>query len=297
MALPLLRLNLAPPPSLWRQHHQPTAWSVLALGLIALLTSLGLTYRAYRRAQQAGREAVNLTEEARRVAKQEQALQAVLQDVDVSREIPRWKLAERILQERSLPWSRLTAELEQCLVQDVRLKGLQRTRGSDQQVTLKLKGEAKSREAEVLLIDTLRSNPIFAQVILERETERQGGGWDFELRMPITPLPPPFQVRTLPKVAQPKASTTSLPIVKPTPSKPTPKKIAPPQASSPIKPQGVVPKPFTKPSISTPVPPLSEPMRPREPIQTRPLPESHRPNPTPDRSEPRPDREFRRDIL
>ena len=45
-----------------------------------------------------------------------------LRSVDVAKELPRWRLAERIYTERSLPWSRLTAELERSLVQDVRIK-------------------------------------------------------------------------------------------------------------------------------------------------------------------------------
>jgi len=197
MAVPALHLNLAPRPSLWRQHHRILGWAALGLGVAFLLGSLGLTWRAYHQAGRAGRDAVSLTEETRRAARSEAQIQASLQGMDATREQARWKLAERILQERSLPWSRVTAELEQSMVPGMRLKGLQRTRGNSQQVVMKLKGEALSREAEAGFVDALRMAPVFAEVILEREAERQGGGWDFELSLPANAVPPPFETRAV----------------------------------------------------------------------------------------------------
>jgi hypothetical protein len=111
----------------------------------------------------------------------------------VAKELPRWRLAERILTERSLPWSRLTAELERSLVVDVRLKALQRTRGSDQKVQIKVKGEAITREAETAFVEQLQKNPFFGQVILEREAARQGGGIDFDFTLEALQVPPPYQ--------------------------------------------------------------------------------------------------------
>ncbi len=197
MAVPVLNLNLAPRPSLWRQRHLVLGWTALGVGTLFLAGAIGFTWRAYHQANRAGRDAVSLTEEGRRAARQEQQLQAALQDMDASREQSRWKLAERILQERSLPWSRLTAELEQCMVPDMRLKGLQRARSNSQQVVMKLKGEARTRAAEAAFVEALRATPVFAQVILERESERAGGGWDFEISLPTTPVPPPFQVKAI----------------------------------------------------------------------------------------------------
>ncbi|BDU68995.1 hypothetical protein GETHOR_10960 [Geothrix oryzae] len=233
MAVPVLHLNLAPRPSRWRQHHQALGWAALGLGTVALLGSLGLTWRAYHQAGRAGREAVTFAEETRRAAQQEQHLQTSLQDMDAAREQSRWKVAERILLERSLPWSRITAELEQCMVPDMRLKGLQRARSSGQQVVMKLKAEARTQQAEVAFVDALRATPVFAQVILERESERQGGGWDFELSLPAATVPPPFQfkpVKTAPaRAAAPAALPAGL----------RPAIAAPPAAKS--GPQGPVP--------------------------------------------------------
>lgn len=203
MAVPVLPLNLAPRPSRWRQHHRALGWTALGLGTVFLLSALGLTWRAYHQAGRAGRDAVSLTEETGRAARQEQQIQVSLQDMDASREQSRWKVAERILLERSLPWSRITAELEQCMVPDMRLKGLQRARSSGQQVVMKLKGEARTQQAEAAFVEALRAAPIFAQVILERESERQGGGWDFELSLPAATVPPPFKVRPVRTAAAP----------------------------------------------------------------------------------------------
>ena len=181
MAVPVLNLNLAPRPSLWRQRHALLGWIALITGSLFLVGAIGMTWRSYHQANRAGRDAVSLTEEAKRAARQEQQIQISLQDMDATMERSRWKLAERILQERSLPWSRLTAELEQCMVPDMRLKGIQRARSNAQQVVMKLKGEARTRQAEAGFVEALRATPVFAQVVLEREVERTGGGWDFEI--------------------------------------------------------------------------------------------------------------------
>ena len=231
MAVPALNLNLAPRPSLWRQHHRLLGWAALGFGVAFLLGSLGLTWRAYHQAGRAGRDAVSLTEETRRAARSEAQIQTSLQGMDATREQARWKLAERILQERSLPWSRVTAELEQCMTPGMRLKGLQRTRGNAQQVVMKLKGEAQSRQAEASFVDALRTAPVFAEVILERESERQGGGWDFELSLPAAAIPPPFELRPVKTGPAPAAP----PGPRPAAAKPVPAPAAPLQAAGPAR--------------------------------------------------------------
>ncbi|HJW34220.1 MAG TPA: PilN domain-containing protein [Holophagaceae bacterium] len=199
MSLPRLDLNLAPQPTLWRQRHLQLGWGLLAMGLGVLLVVGALTGKAYWEARRAGREAYLFNEEARKSAKREQQLLGQLAAFDVAKESPRWRNAERILQERALPLSRLLAEVEQCLPDGVRLKGIQRSRGRDR-VQMKLKAEAKSREAEVAFIEALKHAPVFTQVALERESERQGSGWDFELTLAATGTPAPFKAQPQPLV-------------------------------------------------------------------------------------------------
>jgi hypothetical protein len=277
MAVPVLDLNLAPRPSLWRQRHLAFGWASLGLGILFLTGALGFTWRAYHQANRAGRDAVSLTEETRRAARQEQLLQAALQDMDAAHEQSRWKVAERILQERGLPWSRLTAELEQCMAPDMRLKGLQRARSNSQQVVMKLKGEARTRQAEAAFVEALRTTPVFEQVILERESERAGGGWDFEISLPAASVPPPFQVKAInqgPATPPPPVSAAARPAGSParaiaaSPAKtptPSPARPVPPAAQS--APEGPLVRP-------TPVPPApvneGEGGRRRRPGRTRP---------------------------
>lgn len=192
MPLPALNLNLAPQPSLWRQQHLALGWAALALGTCTLATTLGFTWRAYHQAGRAGRDAVSLATEARRAAVQERELQKTLQAIDPQHEKARWALAERILMERSLPWSRVAADIESCMVPDMRLRSIQRVRGSSQQVIMKLKGEARTVAAEEAFIKSLSQDPVFAQVVLEREAQRQGGGWEFDLSLPVVAVPPPL---------------------------------------------------------------------------------------------------------
>jgi len=278
MAVPILNLNLAPRPSLWRQRHITLGWTTLGVGILFLAGAIGYTWRAYHQANRAGREAVSLTEEARHAAQQEQQIQDSLQDMDASREQSRWKLAERILQERSLPWSRLTAELEQCMVPDMRLKGLQRARSNAQQVVMKLKGEARTRQAEAAFVEALRATPVFAQVILERESERTGGGWDFEISLPTAAVPPPFQVKAIKQgpatpapvsVAAHPAGLSGRPPAPSTRTTPTTTAVTPP-AAPPI--EGMREGGKVRPAL-TPVPVDDEgtAARPRRPARPRPI--------------------------
>jgi len=279
MAVPVLNLNLAPRPNLWRQRHVALGWMALGVGIVFLAGAIGFTWRAYHQASQAGRDAVSLTEEARHAAQQEQQIQDSLQDMDASREQSRWKLAERILQERSLPWSRLTAELEQCMMPDMRLKGLQRARSNSQQVVMKLKGEARTRQAEAAFVEALRTTPVFAQVILEREAERAGGGWDFEISLPTAAVPPPFQVKAIKQgpatpapvsIAAHPAGLPGRPSTTPARTAPTPAAVAPSNAPPP---QGAHEGMQVRPA-PPPVPTVDEEggSRRRRPARARPVP-------------------------
>ncbi len=192
MSIPTLRLDVAPPSSPWRLNHGAIGWTVLAAGILALAASAGATLRAHAQASRSGQQAARTLMRARQSEDANRRVLDELRSVDVAREMPRWRLAERILTERSLPWSRLTSELERSLVEGVRVWSLQRTRGADQKVQIKVRGEARTRQAEAGFVEALRANPFFEQVVLERESERQGGGVDFEYALSAHSVPPPY---------------------------------------------------------------------------------------------------------
>jgi hypothetical protein len=233
MAIPVLKLNLAPEPSLWRQNHEALGWGAVGLGTLLLLSTSAFTGWKYLKATREASQSVRITAEARKVASEQAQLVNTLRSVDVSTEMPRWRLAERILSERSLPWSRLTAELERSLVQDVRIKSIQRTRGADQSVQLALKGEARSRDAEVKFIERLQGNSVFTQVLMEREAERQGGGLDFELKLPATTTPRPYEPLPEPEYAPRAAQPAQAPARSASPRTPAPAQPAAPKAPAP----------------------------------------------------------------
>ena len=192
MAVPILKVELAPPSTLWRLHHAFLGWAALGAGGLALLLALGAMARAYDQAAKAGQRE-GLTRAQTRSAEEGRAMVLEeLRNVDVGRELPHWRLAERILTERGLPWSRLTAELERSMVPGVRLRSLQRTRGADRKVQVKVKGEARAREAEEAFVEALRRQGFFEEVILEREAERPGGGVEFDCTLAAREVPPPF---------------------------------------------------------------------------------------------------------
>jgi hypothetical protein len=192
MAIQPIKLNLVPEPSLWRERHLALGWAALALGAAVFLGASGYTAWSYHRASMAGAAAVNADAQTRFAATQEQRILNQLQQIDVDQELPRWRLAEQILSERAAPWSRLAAELEQCLVDGTRLKNVERARGQNQALVLKVKAESRTREAEAGFVENLRKDPIFTQVALDREAQEPGGGWEFDLTLPVAPLPPPF---------------------------------------------------------------------------------------------------------
>ena len=199
MAVQPIKLSLVPEPSIWRERHLAFGWAALALGAVVFFGVAGYTAWSYHRASQAGAAAVNADTQTRLAASEERQLLDRLQQIDVDQELPRWRLAERILSERAAPWSRLAAELEQCLVDGARIKDVERARGADQALLMKVKAEARTRESESGFIEQLRKDPVFTQVILEREAQQPGGGWEFDLSLPVAPLPPPFAALSAPK--------------------------------------------------------------------------------------------------
>lgn len=285
MAVPVLKLDLAPPSNLWRTNHVPLSWAALGLGALVLAGTLGLTALSYRHAATSSKRVARYTADARIAAADQNRVMDQLRSVDVARELPRWRLAERIITERSLPWSRLTAELERSLVTDVRLRAVQRTRGTDRKVQLKLKGEARSRAAEAEFVDSLQKNPFFEQVILERESERQGGGVDFDYTLAASSTPPPY--KPLPKYGpKPKpGAAAAVPARGAAPSMPV-RPAAP--APAPVRPGVAVPP--LPPQTSEPLDEETPPMRGRSPLRRgptgaippatrRPLPSSATPGP------------------
>lgn len=193
MGIPVIKLNLVPAPSFWRRQHLMVGWAAIGIGAFALGYVGMVTAKAYFDTKKNEDTALNANSDMRKINADILSIQSRLKSIDVAKELPKWRLAERILHERSSPWSRMNAELERCLVQDVRVKSLIRSRGSDQNISIKLRGESRSAQAEAEFIEELQNNNYFAPVILDRETERQGGGMEFELILGISPVPPPYE--------------------------------------------------------------------------------------------------------
>ncbi len=230
MGIPVIKLNLVPAPSFWRRQHIMVGWVAIGIGAFALGLAGTVTVKAYWDAQQKEKEATQLNTEMQRFSADFLSIQNRLKTIDVTKELPKWRLAERILRERTTPWSRMNAELERCLVQDVRVKSVIRSRGSDQSMSIKLRGESRSAQAEADFIEALQGNAYFESVILDRETERQGGGMEFELILGISTAPPPYE--PLPKYG-PGPKSKAKEEVKPPVAAPSPTKGA-------AKPQGGV---------------------------------------------------------
>ena len=255
MPIPVLKLNLAPQPTIWRQKHEALGWSAIVVGALCLLGTLATWGFRANQARKAGAQAILISRDAQAAARAQDKLVDQLRSVDVAKELPRWKLAERIFKERTLPWSRLTAELERSLVQDVRLKAIQKVRGSDQRVALKLKGEARSREAEEKFVASLQKDDLFQQVILEREAERTGGGVDFEIFLPVVSVPSPYQPFPQPEKSQASAPAAPVNVKANTPASFHPQTV--PQPPAPVPAQMQPPQ-----SFGVPMSPMAPPQRP-----------------------------------
>lgn len=227
MAIQTIKLNLVPEPSLWRERHLSIGWAVLGLGAAIFLGVAAYTAWSYHRANLAGAAAINADAQTRLAATREQQILSQLQQIDVDQELPRWRLAEQILSERAAPWSRLAAELEQCLVDGTRIKNVERARGQNQTLVLKVKAESRSRDAEAGFIENLRKDPVFTQVSLDRESQQPGGGWEFDLTLPVASLPPPFVAAHAPKDGKAETAQASLPVAAPAPAPPPRPKATP----------------------------------------------------------------------
>jgi hypothetical protein len=234
---------------------------VLVIGTVGLGLAFVATTKAYQEADRAGQMTVAITDRAKEAQRQQAKVMDELRDIKVEQEMPRWRLAERILMERALPWSRITAELERSLVQDVRLKSIQRTKGTDQTVQIKLRGESKTPDAEAEFIVSLQNNLSFAQVVLDRESEMTGrrSSLEFDYTLLLNTEPPPYEL--LPKYGpERKPGWVETPPEPPPESKPEKKEPAPqPQAPQPQQP---APQPQPRPQ-------RPERTEPRE--RTRPL--------------------------
>jgi hypothetical protein len=112
-------------------------------------------------------------------------------------------------------------------------------------VELKIRGEAKTRTAEEAFVTELQKNQSFTQVILERETDRQGGGVEFEYTLPVAAAPPPFVA--LPKYGPPRT----------VPAQPLPPKPAAQEPKSAVAIPAPVVKPMVVPATRVEGPPLN----------------------------------------
>ena len=263
MGIPAIKLNLAPPATPWRLHHVAISWTVFAVGTAGLAIAILYTLLAYREADMAGRKAVAITEQARTAQKQQSEVLNDLREIKVDAELPRWRLAERILMERALPWSRITAELERSLVHNVRVKSIQRARGTDQTVQLKLRGESRSQASEAEFIESLQKNFAFAQVILEREAEipNRRGSLEFDYNLQLNTEPPPYAL--LPKYGPARKPGQD---IEPEPEPPKPE--TPPAQTQEARP--ATPQPTEQPVQPQPRPQRDTTVRPVRPARREP---------------------------
>lgn len=185
MAIPIIKINLAPPNTLWRKHNVLISWLVLVFGGLILSGAFLIAFKA-------SQEARSLKKQAADIAVQDTALTIArvntiseLQDINVAKELKLWQLAERIYAERSLPWSRLEDALEHSLVDDVRLKSVKRNAFSDKKIKIELNGEARSRDSEAAFMEALKSNPLFKQITIEKENNLTEEGIKFTYMLDV----------------------------------------------------------------------------------------------------------------
>ncbi len=69
MAVPVLKLNLAPPSNLWRTHHVGLSWAALGLGVLILAGTLGLTALSWRQAATSSKRVARYSADARLAAR------------------------------------------------------------------------------------------------------------------------------------------------------------------------------------------------------------------------------------
>jgi hypothetical protein len=176
MAMQTIKLNLVPHRSFWQMYHFYISWFALVFGGLILIGATISTLKLYNEIARSKKQLGFLAAKGATSDSLETGSLTELQNLDVPKELPMWQFAERVYAERSVTWSRLLEELEHSLVNNVRINSIVRSSFSGQGIKIGIVGEARSREAEVAFIESLKNNKFFEQIIFEKESERQGGG-------------------------------------------------------------------------------------------------------------------------
>ena len=190
MAVPAIKINLIMPKPIWRTHHILISWFTLVLGCLILVSVAILMFRLNAKASLFEKKIKNATSTFSDVDWMENQIGDTLElrELDVTKELPIWQLAERIYFERYVTWSRITEEIERSLVPGVRITSIRRSSFSGNAIKIEIVGEALSRMTEATFMGLLKKNRFFNQVIIEKESERQGGGVLFAYIINITPI-------------------------------------------------------------------------------------------------------------
>jgi len=173
------RLNFAPNPFL---HRHPLAMAIWTLNLLALLAIgwLGLRwYQLRAKNAEAHTSMGQLQQERQSLVDRHRDILAQLDAVNFSDYRRQMTLFQGIQTSFSTQWGPLLDTLGTLLPEDVRLLELKpgtRPGGENTQtVLLQLRGEARTKDAELRFMEALDNQPEFSNVVFESETYDQPG--------------------------------------------------------------------------------------------------------------------------
>lgn len=185
-----LNINLVPSRSWWKINGDRISKVVLITGLILfavsatrILWSSTQLLRGFAQSRQASKRSTELNIESKKI-------EDSLQSFNYGSEVPRWVEAEAFLRDRGLPWSRILGEIEQSMGDGIKIVNMQRSKGKDQQVLLKIKAESLSNASKQSFIEKMAGNALFVSILMDREEERMDGGWEFDLSLTLNSIAP-----------------------------------------------------------------------------------------------------------
>lgn len=172
-----LQLNLSTAP---RENKRPFLAGAAVIGAVAALALLFLSHAAYK-SWHANRELrvdiARLEREIRTNEQKQQNLETAFQSPQAQQVLDRAGFLNSLIGQRSFPWNKIFADLEQTLPSGVRVVSIS-PKLDNGRALLTLSVGASTDEAKIKFLEALEKSKVFSAVQVHSERRDQAGATD-----------------------------------------------------------------------------------------------------------------------